>query len=231
MDRADIDLDLFAFNVRAARVNEGLSQTELARRSGVTLASVYRVEKGVKTHRRTLEKIAAGLAVVFEDLLLEKRSQSQTSAYLVHRANEATWLATSDQRKSRPPDSLQAIQALSERQRLGKLGFVPLFMCPPLIVPQNGPGVVLLESFDVVSGPFNADFYEDGALFVMRGKVAGTIRDESFELNEGDWIAFKNADLNSFGVSPGVESATLLWIGATRVKRNNKPPRGSSQTS
>jgi len=58
---------------------------------------------------------------------------------------------------------------------------------------------------------------------VLRGRAAGTIGNEPFELDEGDWVAFKNVDLQSFGVAPSHEVATLLWIGATRVKKQTNP--------
>ncbi len=217
-----LDWQLIAANVKSTRLIEGLSQTELARRSGVNLASVYRVEKGNSAHLRTLKKIALGLNIVFEDLLLDKGLHDKERSFGIHRAKVAKWFPSVDSRPRLPTSFLQDYQDESERHRLGGLGFVPFFMCPPLIIPPNGPGVVLLELYSNVEGAFNAEFYEDGALYLLQGKGVGTILEEHFELEEGDWIAFKTKDLTTFGVAPGHELAVVLWIGATRVKRQTK---------
>jgi transcriptional regulator with XRE-family HTH domain len=216
------DRQVMAANVKGARLSEGLSQTELARRSGVDLASVYRVEKGKSVHLRTVKKIAIGLNILFEDLLLQKSRQDRVGSFNIHRAKLAKWFPNVDLRPRLPLDHLDDYQVESERHRLGELGFVPFFMCPPLIIPPNGPGVVLLELYGNAAGPFNSEFYEDGAIYVLKGKAAGAIGEENFELDEGDLVAFKTKDLGSFGVAPGHDMAVILWIGATRVKKSRQ---------
>ena len=216
------DRALIARNISHSRRLQGLSQTELARRAGVNLASVYRVEAGHSVHVSTLNKIAVGLDVVFEDILLDKGGPSEAVSFAIHRAVEAQWFTVEDRRRRLPENRIESYQSPSERSRLGALGFVPFFECPPLIIPPNGPGIVLLECFEMMEGPFNAAFYEDGALYVLEGKASGMVKGNNFELDQGDWIAFKTKELEKFGTAPGHAFAKLLWIGATRLKRTKK---------
>lgn len=211
---------LVARNLKGTRKLQGLSQTVVAQRAGVDLSSVHRVEKGCRTHLKTLKKIALGLNVTFEDMLLDKSRPDVSHPFAIHRASRAKWFAAEDRRTRLPEGHLESYQNPAERERLGTLGFVPFFKCPPLVIPPNGPGVVLLEFYDIVPGPYNAEFYEDGALYLLRGKAAGTVGGEDFELEEGDWISFKTKDLGRFGAAPG-RVATMLWIGATRLKRRS----------
>ena len=222
LPRRNLDRKLIAANVKGARLNQRLSQTELARRSSLDLASVYRVEKGAGTHLRTLKKIARGLNIVFEDLLLQKSREESMRPFAVHRAKDAKWFASEDRRARIPEEHIADYQSELERLRLFKLGFVPFFMCPPLIIPPEGPGIVMIELFERIPGPFNAEFYEDAALYLLRGGAVGTVGDADFELEEGDWIAFKSSELKSFGAAPQHDSALMLWIGATRIKKHTR---------
>jgi transcriptional regulator with XRE-family HTH domain len=215
----DLDRPLIASNVRRARLNQALSQSELAERAGIDLASVYRVEKGVSTRTATIKKIAKGLDIMFEDLLIKKSVPDPTLHFAVHRAAVAKWYAAEDRRHRVPLDQEELCQDEAERIRLGRLGLVPLFMCPPTIIPDNGPGIVLLELYEEIVEPFNAAFYEDGAIYVLRGAVSVTIVDVASELAEGDWIAFKTKDLTRMAVLSPHEAAKVLWIGATRVAK------------
>lgn len=217
---SDIDWAVVAENVRGARRNEGLSQSELARRAGVNLASVYRIENAQATHLRTARSIARGLNIVFEDLMLKKSVLSSATPIAVHRAKLAKWFSAEDSRARLPVDHVEGYQQEAERQRLGKLGFVPFFMCPPLIIPPNGPGLVVCEIFSTLQGPFNQEFYLDGAVYVLRGRVTCRVDDEVRELDQGDWAAFRCAALQAVTVAESGESATILWIGATRAKRH-----------
>lgn len=62
-----------AKSVKRRRKELGISQEEVARRSGVTLATVNRIEGGVQENPRfgTIKKLANGLGVTLSDLLRE----------------------------------------------------------------------------------------------------------------------------------------------------------------
>src|SRR5215217_4247089 len=60
--------------LRALRINEGLSQRELAERAGVANTSVWKLERGGSVRPATLKKIADVLGVKPMDLLREGRS-------------------------------------------------------------------------------------------------------------------------------------------------------------
>lgn len=187
------------------------------------LASVYRVEKGMSVRLGTLKKIAKGLDVVFGDLLVRKQGGGSVHPVSVHRASQAQWFSEVDRRPRLPENVGAEYQSESERFRLGMLGFVPFFMCPPLIIPPKGPGIVLLQLFAPTPGPFNAEFYEDGAIYVKTGRAQATIDGERIEMDEGDWVAFKTKDLQMFGPAPPADSAVVLWVGATRLgKRRSR---------
>jgi len=215
-----LDRDLIAKNIRRTRSIQGISQTELAKRAGVDLASVWRVEKGIKVRIGTVKKIALGLDVILEDLLLDKCEPDPALHFAIHRAEKAKWYAGLDRRQRIPEDQEDLCQLKAERQRLGKLGLVPWFMCPPLIIPENGPGVVLLEVYEANFERFNAGFYEDGALYVLQGAATVTVAENIVEIGEGDWVAFKTKELSRMAVTPPHEMALLMWIGATRTSKH-----------
>jgi len=214
-----LDYALIGRNVKRSRINQGLSQTELAIRGGVDLASVYRVERGTRTRRQTLKKIAAGLRILFEDLLIEKTFTGGESSFAINRTSNAKWFPVQDKRLRAPADQIDRCQDPVERQRLGGLGLVPWFICPPTVIPKNGPGMVLLEIFDERLEPLNAEFYEDAALYVLDGEASVSIGQETVNLEKGDWIAYQAKDLGRIAVVPPCEVATLLWVGANRVKK------------
>jgi len=56
------------------RINEGLSQRELAARAGVTNTSVWKLERGGNVRPATLKKIADVLGVKPMDLMKERRA-------------------------------------------------------------------------------------------------------------------------------------------------------------
>lgn len=215
--RSRLDRTLLAVNIRRARRNQKLSQTELAHRSGVDLASVYRAEKGIATRISTLRKIADGLDVIFEDLLIVKKEPDSHLQFAVSRVADAKWLACGDRRQRVPADHEELIQIQEERLRLGRMGFVPWFMCPPIVIAPNGPGIVFLEIYEECLEQFNAAFYEDGAIIVTKGGAIVTIGDSHVELSEGDWIAYKTKAVRRIAVLPPHGAASLLWIGANRV--------------
>lgn len=60
-----------AINIRKLRGNLGISQEELARRSGTTLATINRIETETQINPKleTIQKIAEGLGITVTKLL------------------------------------------------------------------------------------------------------------------------------------------------------------------
>lgn len=215
----NLDHGLLSRNLRMARNNQGLSQTELAKRSGVDLASVYRAEKGATVRLTTLRKIAKGLNILFDDLLLEKTVTGRTVPFAVNRMSDAKWFPVEDRRQRVPKDDPERSQDPTERRRVGKFGLVPVFMCPPTIIPQNGPGIVRYEIYDKTLGSINEAFYEDAALYVIRGGATVSIAGTELQLTSEDWVAFKSKDLEGIAILPPHELVVVLWIGSNRVTK------------
>ena len=63
-------LEVFAANLRRARLEAGLTQEQLSARSGVDLASVGRVERATRDPGvRVIARLAKGLGVAPADLM------------------------------------------------------------------------------------------------------------------------------------------------------------------
>jgi transcriptional regulator with XRE-family HTH domain len=56
------------------RINEGLSQRQLAENAGIANTSVWKIERGGRVRPTTLKKIADALGVKPMDLVKERRS-------------------------------------------------------------------------------------------------------------------------------------------------------------
>ena len=70
MKADDRFLKQFGANVRAARKELGLSQTELAQKADVSIKTVSGIERGVENSSlRLLFKVAKALGVTFVDLV------------------------------------------------------------------------------------------------------------------------------------------------------------------
>jgi transcriptional regulator with XRE-family HTH domain len=212
-------------NIKHAREAQGLTQTELADRSEINISSIFRVEKGKAVRMATVAKIAKGLDIVVDTILSGEFRQPEFPNLVVHRVANAYWFAEDDRRAKIPPDHLESYLDANERRRLGGLGFVSWFGSPPTSIMKNGPGIVTLEIHGLRFDAFNAHFYEDAVIFVLRGRVSVQASTGKVELGEGDWVGFKSANLVSIGPAEGTAIQTLpprvLWIGANRLDRKS----------
>jgi len=212
--------------IKRARQSQRLSQTELSERAGINLSSVFRVEKGKPVRAATLGKIAKGLDVVLDTLLSGDPAPPEGPNLIVHRAAIASWFAEQDRRAKLPADHVERYQDANERRRIGRVGFVSWFMSPPTTIMKNGPGVVPLEIHGLGHGPFNMHFYEDAVIYAVRGRVSVQAGSDVVNLDEGDWVGFKSANLLSIGPVGPLEAQTepplVLWIGANRIGRRKK---------
>jgi transcriptional regulator with XRE-family HTH domain len=213
-------------HVKRAREGQGLSQTELAQRSGVNISSVFRVEKGKAIRLATVRRIAKGLDIVADTILRSREFPPESAGLLVHRVSKATWYAEQDRRARIPGDHFESYQDAAERRRIGRLGFVSWFGCPPTAIMKNGPGIVLLEIHGLGLDAFNHQFYKDAVIYALRGSVSVTAKSETVHLNEGDWVGFKSSDLESIAPREGQENQPsapqVLWIGANRFGKRKR---------
>lgn len=216
-------LCVVARNVRTLRGNQGLTQSELASKADVSLATITRVEKQQSVRRSSVRKIAKGLNVHFDSLFVPQSMQPKESNTIVYRAADATWFALSDKRPNPPEGHFERQQDVEERARLGGVKLVPAFAAPPKVIMRNGPGLIMFELYNELDGPFNAELYEDSVLYVVRGSATVKIGGEVHEVSEGDWIGYDTPKLESMArildSRSATEPALLLWIGANRVDR------------
>ena len=222
-----IDRDIVAKNIALVRKAQALTQMQLAVKAKVSLPSVSRAEKAQSVRLSTLRKIATqGLNVHFDTLLIPKLNTTVAVEIVIHRAADESWYAISDSRPHLPEDDLLRNQDPIERIRLGQLGFVPGFMAPPTAITKDGPGLALLEVYKEMLGPFNAEFYKDAVMYVIRGKAKVGIGSDEVEVSKGDWVGYKTADLVMLGpaAAPGSPEfpALVLWIGANRRSKKSK---------
>jgi transcriptional regulator with XRE-family HTH domain len=123
---------LFGRNARGLRVLQRLTQGELAKRSGVSLTTVYSAEKGVRLRTSTLKKIAEGLNTNFDSLAYRTlKIKDSERAHVMHSMEETIWFGETDQRRQIPADNHERIQDPAERMRLGRVGLVPSFRVNP----------------------------------------------------------------------------------------------------
>jgi transcriptional regulator with XRE-family HTH domain len=80
-------------NIRSARQRQGLSQIELANRSGVNISSIFRIEKGKSIRISTVAKISKGLDIVLDTVLSNRELPPECANVVVHRAANASWFA------------------------------------------------------------------------------------------------------------------------------------------
>ncbi|HEY3780650.1 MAG TPA: XRE family transcriptional regulator [Fimbriimonadaceae bacterium] len=217
------ELQVAAENIVNVRRAQGLTQVQLAAKAKVSVPSVFRAEKAQSVRLSTLRKIANDGLNIHHDTLLVPKKITVRSEIVVHRASNETWYAIADSRVNLPEDHQSRYQERNERTRLGQLGFVPGFMAPPTAIMKDGPGMALLELHSELLHSFNAEFYKDAVIYVLRGKAKLKIGTEEVEIGEGDWVGYPAADLNELlpAVEPGSPSypALVLWIGANRITK------------
>jgi transcriptional regulator with XRE-family HTH domain len=217
-----LDRHLFARNMRGLRRLQRITQTELAKRAGVALTTVYSAEKGLRLRIGTLRKIAEGLSSSFDSLAFRKlKIKTSDQLYVLHQAHETIWFGQDDRRRQTPEDNLERIQDPAERSRLGHVGLVAGFATLPSFVMMKGPGLTLMELFGGWNGPLNAGVYRDSVLYCLRGPVIVTIREEKVRIAQGESIGYSSIDLTrlepELPLSPKDPPALLLWVGADRI--------------
>jgi transcriptional regulator with XRE-family HTH domain len=225
------DSRTIAYNVRALRSLMGFTQSQLAAKAGLTLATVYRIETGdVFPHRRTLERICKVLHVEIGDLNLpEPLTKSDDVPFVIHRSADQVWTTLDDHRAHVPPDNLTQIQNPAERLRLGRSKLVAAFNVGMNFVMPKGPGLAVDEIHaDREYG--GSMTYRDCIRYCLRGEVLVTIGDCTYTLGEGDAIGYSN-DLvfhmaPAHPLGPHDLPPLVLWVGANRMGKLPEVGRG-----
>ena len=213
------DWSLIGRNVRQARIIRGHSQEDLAQGSGVSVKTVYQVERGVPISQRSLSKLCAFVDLSLDSVRVRNtRVLSEDVDGLVYRRSAAFWMAGVEKRAKVPEDSLQRVQRPEERLRLGRLGLVPMFVSSTTFIMPEGPGVVMIELYGRFEEAFNAIIYRDCLLACVQGRARARIGETTMELDEGDIVGYRSKNMR--WMEPAEGSALpvrLTWTGAVRI--------------
>ncbi|MGV3614574.1 MAG: helix-turn-helix domain-containing protein [Fimbriimonas sp.] len=217
----DDDPAVAARNIRIMRTTQGLTQKELAARAGISEVTLYYAESGRRIRPATFKKIAAALDQNQDELRLKRlRILTEEGDFVVHRHANLVWYRRDDRRKVVPEDSPARIQDEAERQRLGRLGLVPMFYATPTFVMADGPGITFVELYEDYKG-VNSRLYKNAIVYCMRGQVRIGLGDQRTVLTEGDAFGY-NSDEEEMVMGPAhpiTESELpplVMWIGANR---------------
>lgn len=237
MDRleplAEKDLAEVGQFVRDHRIMWRLTQTELAQRAGLTLSTVFHIERGDRVRPQSIARVCAGLGTSV-DAILKRRVviRSPEIPQVVHRAERTFWYSPIDHRRSVPADNSLRIADPMERQRLGALGLVPVFAGYPGFAMPQGPGVARIELYGRYESSFSEAIYREAVLYCQSGGVRLQIEGTLHELSTGDSIGFANGGLQWLeptGTLPAKEPTLLFWTGAVRIGTVLRP--GQTRTA
>ena len=215
----EIEWPVVSQNVRRMRIVQGLSQEELARRSGLAVSTVYHLERGAQVSRRTLLKVCAGLQETFDSLRTRNQSVLTDRRDLVlFRREEAIWVAFGERRPKVTEDDVLRIQEPEERLRLGRLGFVSAFGYLTNFIMPEGPGQVSFELYDRFTEAFNAPIYRDCLINGLEGRARLMFGETIVEIGPRDVVGFRSKDLVWMEPVEGEElPVRLMWTGAVRL--------------
>lgn len=212
-----------ARNIRYMRELRGWTQAELARRAGVSRTTVRRLEEGQPFWRPTLERVAGAFKITVTEIYRTTRFRSvlgEELGLVKHTRSRDYWHVRSDKRTSVPADNELLIQNLRERQRLGKLGFVPVFITGLDFHLPQGPGICRLEVYGKVENVAMPQFSVN-SFFVLTGLVVVSFQGSTEMLGPGDVIAVEGEEpvgiepYQAYSDGPPCE---VLVIGSVRKK-------------
>ena len=219
VDKDSFDWTAIGHNVRRMRIVQGVSQRELARRSGLAISTVYHLERGAPVSRRTLLKLCEGMGETFDSLRTRNQSVlTDDHDFVVFHREAAIWTAYGEGRDRVPDDDIERIQSPEERLRLGRLGFVTLFGHLTNFIMPEGPGLVTFELYGRYPFAFNKEIYRDCLLSCLQGRVRLRIGGSTLELGDGGVVGYRSRDLEWIEPVEGGElPVRLTWTGAVRI--------------
>ena len=212
-------------NIRFMREIRSWTQSELARRAGVSRTTIRRVEEGMPCWNLTLDRLASVFNIPAYEFCITNRFANvlnEETDYVVHHSEQYFWHARGDRRNTIPEDNESAIQNPAERQRLGQLGFVPMFKSWLEFLLPVGPGILRMELYGQHEQRFMPQ-YSAISLFVLSGNILITIAGKPEQLAPGDAIAFdslKSVLLQPLEKYAGGPPCELLLVGSQRRKVN-----------
>ena len=201
----------------------GLTQHDVAQRSGVSITTVFGIESGRSTRLSSLNKVCGGMGTDLDEFLKINPTRNMKGPdYVVHRASSIRWHAPIDHRKKVPEDNDDLVQDPEERRRLGKLGLTPLFGYRPRLIMPQGPGTTFIELYGRYNHPLNENVYREALILCQQGNVRIGINDTLVELEPGDVVGFSNHEMRWMEPifnDPDDLPTELLWVGAVRSGR------------
>lgn len=218
MPKGSSDLDpaallIFGENVRAERTLRGWSMERLASLAELATDTVFRIEKGAPSTKRTRLRLCKALQSSYKRLLMKPRVAGP--AFAIHRSEDDWWVVHWQQRAyRRPEDEEERIQTSEERQRLGGLGFVSHFV---QMLNCRLPRGKLVAGILELHGEGSKSRYLAGEVlvYVLSGKVRVVIGDEQFFLKQGEAATIQCA-VAEFFFAPGEPESdpppSLLYV-------------------
>ena len=177
-----INLVVFGENVRSQRKLRGWSIELLAKRAGLAPHTVLRIEHGYPSTRKKRGLIALALDTL--PSRLESVPEIVREDIAIHPIQRDFWISLLDARPQVPEDDSERIQTSSERDRLGRLGFVSQFVNE---LHCRLPKGKLVGGILEIHGPLLPSRYLGGEVFAfaLRGDSAVHLEDVTFDLDEG----------------------------------------------
>ena len=206
-------LAVFGDNVRTERTLRGWSIERLAQLAELANDTVFRVEKGYPSTKRTRIRICKALQSSYARMLMKPHLLGK--GFAIHRRQDDWWVVHWGKRPNRHlEDESDRIQAAEERNRLGSLGFVSHF-----VQMLN----CRLPKGKLVAGVL--ELYGDGArskylagevfIYVLNGTVKVVIGDEEFFLDQGESATIQCSLAEFFFAPAGLDPQhppSLLYV-------------------
>jgi hypothetical protein len=189
MPRVSSDFDsaimaIFGENVRGERSLRGWSIERLATLAEVAIDTVFRIEKGLPSTKRSRLRVCKALQSSYKRMTMKARVSGP--GYAIHRQDDDWWVVHWAKRTTRSTEEEEErIQNAEERHRLGSLHFVNHFVqmlnCR---LPRGKLVAGVLELF----GEGSPSKYLAGEVFiyVLSGAARVVIGDDEFVLREGE---------------------------------------------
>lgn len=207
------DLAVFGENVRAERLLRRWSIERLAKLANLAVDTVFRIEKGQPSTKRTRLQLCKALQSSYQRMLMKPRAAGKN--YATHRRQDDWWMVHWRNRAYRHgEDEEDRIQVAEERVRLGNLGFVSHFV--KMLNCRLGKGKLVSGILELYGEGLKSR-YLGGEVFVyaLVGSSRVVFDEEEFTLQEGEAATIQCSE-SEFYFAPvegkGGLPPTLLYV-------------------